>query len=63
MLDRLDKAIAQSLADKEVAAKLAEQGMVVGGGPASPADFKTFVNKEYEKYGRITKELGLSKQQ
>ncbi len=62
VLDKLDKAIAQSLADKDVAAKLAEQGMVVGGGPASPGDFKTFVQKEYEKYGKITSDLGLTKQ-
>ena len=62
VLDKLDKAIATSLADKDVVAKLAEQGMVIGGGPTSPAEFSTFLKKEYEKYGQITKDLGLQKQ-
>ncbi|MEI2418544.1 tripartite tricarboxylate transporter substrate binding protein [Orrella sp. JC864] len=63
VLDKLDKAIGQSLADKGVASKLAEQGMVLGGGPATPKDFQAFVQKEYEKYGRITADLGLKKAQ
>lgn len=61
VLDKLDKAIATSLADKDVASKLAEQGMVIGGGPASPSEFQAFLKSEYEKYGRITKDLGLQK--
>ncbi len=61
VLAKLDEALKASLADKDVASKLADQGMVVGGGPDNPAAFQAFVQSEYDKYGRITADLGLKK--
>ncbi|MDQ2137975.1 tripartite tricarboxylate transporter substrate binding protein [Alcaligenaceae bacterium C4P045] len=60
-LTRLDQAIDATLRDKNVAAKLAEQGMVLGGGPTTPKAFQAFLETEYKKYGAITTDLGMSK--
>lgn len=61
VLAKLDQALNKTLKDPGVSSKLAEQGMVVGGGPDTPADFQTFIKSEYDKYGRITADLGLKK--
>ncbi len=61
VLAKLDQALKTSLKDPDVATKLANQGMVVGGGPDSPKDFQAFIQEEYAKYGRITADLGLKK--
>ena len=62
MLDKLDRALAQTLADPEIQSKLAEQGMDLGGGPQTPAAFASYVRDEWSKYGKLTASLGLSKQ-
>jgi tripartite-type tricarboxylate transporter receptor subunit TctC len=61
VLDRLDKALADTLKDPSVRAKLADQGMDVGGGPDNPAAFRTYVEQDYAKYGKLTSSLGLTK--
>jgi tripartite-type tricarboxylate transporter receptor subunit TctC len=63
ILDRLDQALAQTLKDPEVRAKLADQGMDVGGGPDTPAAFRTYVEDEWAKYGTLTRSLGMTKAQ
>ncbi|MBO9329201.1 tripartite tricarboxylate transporter substrate binding protein [Achromobacter xylosoxidans] len=62
VLDKLDRALAQTLADPEIQSKLAEQGMDLGGGPQTPAAFASYVRDEWSKYGKLTASLGLSKQ-
>jgi tripartite-type tricarboxylate transporter receptor subunit TctC len=62
IMEKLDRALAQTLADPEVAAKLADQGMDLGGGPQSPAAFASYVRDEWNKYGKLTASLGLTKQ-
>jgi tripartite-type tricarboxylate transporter receptor subunit TctC len=61
VLDRLDKALAETLKDPAVREKLAGQGMDVGGGPDTPAAFRAYVDQEYAKYGKLTSSLGLTK--
>ncbi|ARP85798.1 Bug family tripartite tricarboxylate transporter substrate binding protein [Bordetella genomosp. 9] len=61
VLERLDQALAETLKDPAVQAKLADQGMDVGGGPDTPAAFAAYVEQEWDKYGRLTGSLGLSK--
>jgi tripartite-type tricarboxylate transporter receptor subunit TctC len=61
ILDKLDQALAKTLADPEVAQKLADQGMDVGDGPDTPAAFAGYLRDEWEKYAQITKSLGLTK--
>jgi tripartite-type tricarboxylate transporter receptor subunit TctC len=63
VLDRLDQALAATLRDPEVRAKLADQGMDVGGGPDTPAAFRTYVDQEWVRYGELTRSLGLDKAQ
>ncbi|WP_254926128.1 Bug family tripartite tricarboxylate transporter substrate binding protein [Bordetella genomosp. 11] len=63
VLDRLDQALAQTLKDPSVRAKLNDQGMDVGGGPDTPAAFRAYVDSEWAKYGRLTSSLGLTKAQ
>lgn len=62
VLDKLDRALGQTLADPEIQSKLAEQGMDLGGGPQTPAAFASYVRDEWSKYGKLTASLGLSKQ-
>jgi len=62
ILDKLDQAVAQTLADPEIQAKLADQGMELGGGPETPVEFASYIKDEWSKYGKITSSLGLSKQ-
>jgi tripartite-type tricarboxylate transporter receptor subunit TctC len=62
VLDKLDQALSQTLADPEIKAKLADQGMELGGGPATPAAFASYVQDEWSKYGKLTASLGLTKQ-
>jgi tripartite-type tricarboxylate transporter receptor subunit TctC len=59
---QLDQALSQTLADPEIKAKLADQGMELGGGPATPAAFASYVQDEWSKYGKLTASLGLTKQ-
>jgi tripartite-type tricarboxylate transporter receptor subunit TctC len=61
ILDRLDQALGTTLKDPEVRAKLADQGMDVGGGPETPAAFRSYVDQEWARYGQLTTSLGLSK--
>ena len=61
VLAKLDEALAKTLQDPDVRAKLAEQGMDVGGGPETPADFQAYLDKEWAKYGKLTASLGLKK--
>lgn len=63
VLHRLDEALAQTLKDPDVRAKLADQGMDVGGGPETPAAFHTYLEQEWAKYGKLTSSLGLTKEQ
>jgi len=60
VMARLDQAIADALADPEVASALSAQGMTLGGGPQTPAAFQDYIRSEYEKYGRIARDLGAS---
>lgn len=62
IMEKLDKALGQTLADPEIAAKLADQGMDLGGGPQTPAAFAAYVREEWSKYGKLTASLGLTKQ-
>lgn len=62
ILDKLDQALSKTLADPDISAKLAEQGMNVGDGPATPEAFASYVQDEWAKYGKITSDLGLKKQ-
>lgn len=62
VLEKLDQALAKTLADPEVAAKLTDQGMDVGAGPDSPAEFASYLQNEWNKYAQITQSLGLTKQ-
>jgi len=61
VLAKLDQALAKTLADPDVQAKLAEQGMEMGGGPETPAAFRTYVDQEWAKYGKLTADMGLAK--
>lgn len=61
IMDKLDRALAQTLADPEIAAKLADQGMDLGGGPQTPTAFAAYVQDEWTKYGKLTASLGLTK--
>ncbi|OZI18011.1 MULTISPECIES: Bug family tripartite tricarboxylate transporter substrate binding protein [Bordetella] len=62
ILEKLDDALSTTLADAEVAGKLADQGMDLGGGPDSPAAFASYLQDEWQKYAKITKSLGLTPQ-
>ncbi|MGY6270227.1 tripartite tricarboxylate transporter substrate binding protein [Achromobacter denitrificans] len=62
ILDKLDHALGQTLADPEIRSKLADQGMDLGGGPQNPAAFASYVRDEWSKYGKLTASLGLTKQ-
>lgn len=61
VLAKLDAALSKVLADPEARARLAEQGLDVGGGPESPAAFRDYIASEWIKYGRLTASLGLKK--
>jgi len=65
VMARLDQAIADALADPEVASALAAQGMTVAGpdsgGPQTPAAFQDYIRAEYDKYGRIARDLGATR--
>ncbi|HTK01730.1 MAG TPA: tripartite tricarboxylate transporter substrate binding protein [Bordetella sp.] len=63
ILEKLDQALAQTLKDPDVRAKLADQGMDVGGGPDSPAAFRAYLEQEWGRYGKLTASLGLTKEQ
>jgi tripartite-type tricarboxylate transporter receptor subunit TctC len=63
ILDRLDQALAQTLKDPDVRAKLSDQGMDVGGGPETPAAFHAFMEREWVRYGKLIASLGLTKEQ
>lgn len=62
ILDKLDQALQTALADPEVSGKLGDQGMTLGDGPNDPAAFAAYMQDEWNKYGKITKDLGLTKQ-
>jgi len=62
ILDKLDQALKQTLEDTSVSSKLADQGMELGGGPTSPAAFASYIEDEWAKYGKITRDLGLTRQ-
>lgn len=62
ILDKLDQALQKTLEDPAVSAKLADQGMELGAGPDSPQAFARYVQDEWVKYGKITSDLGLTKQ-
>lgn len=61
VLGKLDQALAKTLADPEVQSKLADQGMELGGGPGTPAAFRTYVDQEWDKYGKLIQSMGLAK--
>ncbi|CAM3772166.1 Bug family tripartite tricarboxylate transporter substrate binding protein [Bordetella tumulicola] len=61
ILEKLDKALSQTLADPDTRNKLTEQGMNVGDGPTTPAAFASYIQDEWAKYGKITSSLGLTK--
>ncbi|AOB33427.1 ABC transporter substrate-binding protein [Bordetella sp. H567] len=63
ILAQLDQALAQTLKDPGIRAKLADQGMDVGGGPDTPAAFHTYLEQEWVRYGKLTSSLGLTKEQ
>lgn len=62
ILDKLDQALQTALADPQVSGKLGDQGMTLGDGPNDPAAFAAYMQDEWNKYGKITKDLGLTKQ-
>lgn len=62
VLAKLDEALAKTLADPDVRAKLSEQGMDLSDGPATPEAFASYIQDEWTKYGKITSSLGLTKQ-
>jgi len=60
-LKKLDAAIGATLRDPDVASKLAEQGLMLEGGPQDPKAFSEFIVAEYAKYGELTQSLGIKK--
>ena len=56
IIDRLNKAVNEILADPKVKAKFAEYGAFLM--PGSPADFGKFVADETEKWGKVVKFSG-----
>jgi len=55
-IERLHAAIAKVLADPDMRAKLAEQGSTPA--PSTPAEFRAFMEKELQTWGRLVKMSG-----
>ena len=58
IIERLNKEIGKALAAPEVKDKLAVQGLYVEGG--TPEQFGSYMRAEFEKWGRLVKETGMS---
>ena len=58
IIDRLNKEIGKALATPEVKDKLAIQGLYVEGG--TPEQFGSYMRAEFEKWGSLVKETGMS---
>ena len=57
VVEKIQKDIAQALAQRDVQDSLAAQGYEPGG--QSPAEFAAFIRAELDKYGRIVKSAGI----
>jgi len=57
VIDRLHRELAASLESEEVKRHLEATGGQIA--PSSPAQFGQFMRKEFERYGKLVKELGL----
>jgi tripartite-type tricarboxylate transporter receptor subunit TctC len=58
ILDRMNAEVQKALKDPGVAERLSAQGMTITG--QGPAEFKAFMQKEIERWGKIVKEHGIS---
>ena len=58
IIDRLNKEIGKALATPEVKDKLAVQGLYVEGG--TPEQFGSYMRAEFEKWGTLVRETGMS---
>jgi tripartite-type tricarboxylate transporter receptor subunit TctC len=58
IVDRLNKEIGKALATPEVKDKLAVQGLYVEGG--TPEQFGSYMRAEFEKWGTLVRETGMS---
>lgn len=58
IIDKLNKALNQVLANPEMKAKLAERGAVVMLG--SPQEYAKFINNDYARWGQVIKQAGVS---
>ncbi len=59
VIEKVSKATNEALKDPTVAKLLHNQGMDIAGG--SPAEFGRFIKKETDRWGRIVKELGITR--
>jgi len=59
IIDKLQKAIAEVLADPKVKGFFEDSGAEVGGD--TPEEFGAFMHKQYAQYGDILKQLGIAK--
>ena len=59
IVDRLDAALKQIVANAEVAAQLNGSGVIVGA-QASPTVFRRFVREEYQRWGELIKSKGIT---
>jgi tripartite-type tricarboxylate transporter receptor subunit TctC len=57
IIDRLNRELVASLESQEVRAHLAATGGEIA--TSSPPQFTQFVRQEFERYGKLVKELGL----
>jgi tripartite-type tricarboxylate transporter receptor subunit TctC len=58
IVDRMNAEVQKALKDPAVAERLVAQGMTITG--QGPAEFKAFMQKEIERWGKIVKENGIS---
>jgi tripartite-type tricarboxylate transporter receptor subunit TctC len=58
VIDKLQQALAQSLRDPAIVAKINGMGVVPGGQP--PAEFARYMSAEREKYRKLVESTGLS---
>ena len=58
ILERMNAEVQKALKDPAVAERLSAQGMTITG--QDPAEFKAFMQKEIDRWGKVVKENGIS---
>ena len=58
MVTKIDKAVRKAMNDPTIRPKLEQQGLQFGG-PQTPAEFETFIDKELAKYRKLVVELNV----